>query len=228
MNESRSGGEYTVEGLQGKAVAVRNANWNHHHDSRCFNVNLNVHAGDSKLHDWAIAAKACGGNSDRSFPLTVRGMPGLMLMTKTHGNIFPEICSAGNLLFAFRRARKGKSKRQYVTEFESNLEAELAALKSELETGAYQPRPMNRFVVRDPKTRVIHAPAFRDRVVHQAIFNVLEPIFERSFIHDSYASRKGKGTHAALFRFDAFKMKASANAKPVPFTVNNNMVRGGC
>ena len=52
----------------------------------------------------------------------------------------------------------------------------------------------------DPKEREIAIAPFRDRVVHHAIVNVLEPIYERHFIYDSYATRKGKGTRAAIKR----------------------------
>jgi hypothetical protein len=83
---------------------------------------------------------------------------------------------------------------------------------------------LHRFVIRDPKSRVIHAPAFRDRVVHHAICSVLEPIFDKTFIHDSYASRKGKGTHAALERFDAFQRKLTANGTLVPHAKDSNIL----
>ncbi len=59
--------------------------------------------------------------------------------------------------------------------------------------GAYR-----RFEIREPKPRWISAAPFRDRVVHHALCNVIEPIFERCFIHHSYACRRGKGTHAAV------------------------------
>lgn len=65
--------------------------------------------------------------------------------------------------------------------------------------------------MRDPKTRTIHASKFRDRVIHHALVNVLEPIFEKIFIYDSYASRKNKGAHVAIKRFDEFKRKVSQN-----------------
>src|SRR5881275_480921 len=59
-------------------------------------------------------------------------------------------------------------------------------------------------IIYEGKTRRISAAPFRDRVVHHALTGVLEPFFERSFIHDSYACRKGKGTHAAVDRCQEF------------------------
>lgn len=127
---------------------------------------------------------------------------------------------------AFKKARKGKSKRWYVKEFEDSLENNLLQLKYELETLAYHPRPLKRFIIRDPKTRVIHASQFRDRVVHHALCNIIEPIFDRTFIYDSYANRKKKGTHAALRRFDCFKRKVSRNGRLVRNAKDDNMVVG--
>lgn len=65
---------------------------------------------------------------------------------------------------------------------------------------SYRPGAYRTFFIHEPKRRQISAAAYRDRVVHHALTRVLEPIFERSFIHDSYACRKGKGTHAAVRR----------------------------
>lgn len=145
---------------------------------------------------------------------------------KTYNNLFDKLCSLENLRLAFKKARKGKAKKWYVKEFEVNLEGELTKLKVELETQSYKPRPLKRFVIRDPKTRVIYASAFRDRVVHHALCNLIEPIFERTFICDTYANRRKKGVHAALERFDEFKRKVTKNGKLVESAKDNNMVVG--
>lgn len=145
---------------------------------------------------------------------------------KTYKNLFNKLCSLENLRLAFKKARKGKTKKWYVKEFESNLDDELTKLKTELETQTYKPKPMKKFVIRDPKTRTIHASAFRDRVVHHAICNIIEPIFEKVFIYDTYANRKSKGTHAGLKRFDEFKRKVTQNGKLVRSAKDNNMTVG--
>ncbi len=139
---------------------------------------------------------------------------------------YDELCSYDNLLLAFRKARKNKTSRWYVKEFEKNLDRNLMQLESELRATRYKPSPMKTFVIHSHKTRVISASHFRDRIVHHAVCNVIEPIFEKSFIHDSYASRKGKGTHAAIERFDAFKRKASRNGLLLPCAKDNNIVYG--
>jgi RNA-directed DNA polymerase len=68
----------------------------------------------------------------------------------------------------------------------------------------YQPGPYHSFFIHDPKKRLISAAPFRDRVVHHALYRVIEPIWERRFIHDSYANRVEKGTHRALDRATQF------------------------
>jgi retron-type reverse transcriptase len=143
---------------------------------------------------------------------------------KTHNKLFKKLCSLENLELAFKKAKKGRLKKWYVQQFESNLYNELMKLKIELETQTYKPRPLKRFIIRDPKTRVIHASAFRDRIVHHAICNIIEPIFEKIFIHDTYANRKKKGTHAGLKRFDEFKRKVTQNGRLIKNAKDNNMV----
>ncbi len=149
-----------------------------------------------------------------------------MISMKTCKDLYCKLCSYDNLIKAFKKARKGKSKKWYVKEFEDNLENNLLQLKYELETLTYYPKPLKRFVIRDPKTRIIHASQFRDRIVHHALCNIIEPIFDKTFIYDSYANRKKKGTHAALKRFDCFKRKVSRNGKLVRNAKDNNMVVG--
>lgn len=104
------------------------------------------------------------------------------------------------LLQAAQQARRGKRCRPAVAAFEFNLERELWRLHAELTEKSYRPGPYRSFFIHEPKKRQISAAPYRDRVVHHALVGVLEPIFERTFIADSYACRKGKGTHAAVYR----------------------------
>jgi retron-type reverse transcriptase len=103
-----------------------------------------------------------------------------------------------NLYRAFRKAAKGKRSRRAAAAFEYALEDNLLQLQRELSTECYEPGPYANFVIHEPKQRLISAAPFRDRVVHHALCSVIEPAFERSFIHHSYANRIGKGTHRAL------------------------------
>jgi len=115
------------------------------------------------------------------------------------------------LELAFKKARKGKTLKLYVIEFENNLEENLKKLHEELKSKTYKPKPLKTFILRDPKTRKISKSDFRDRVVHHAICNIIEPLFENNFISDSFANRKGKGTFKAVERFEQFARQTSHN-----------------
>ncbi len=145
---------------------------------------------------------------------------------KTYRNLYWQLISYENLEKAFRKAKKGKSSLSYVIEFEKTIEENLLLLKCELENLSYKPKLLKRFVVRDPKTRTIHSSAFRDRVIHHALCNIIEQIFERNFIYDSYANRKGKGALKAIQRFECFKRKVSFNGKQKINAFDNNDVLG--
>jgi RNA-directed DNA polymerase len=134
-----------------------------------------------------------------------------IFIMKRHGNLYQNLCSYESLEIAFRKARKRKTLKPYVLDFEKNLKNNLMELRTELLLHSYRPEPLKTFIVRDPKTRKISKSAFKDRVVHHALCNIIEPIFEKTFIHDSYANRKGKGTLKAVQRFDFFKRKVSRN-----------------
>ncbi|MBV6392028.1 MAG: hypothetical protein KPEEDBHJ_01245 [Anaerolineales bacterium] len=109
-----------------------------------------------------------------------------------------------NLLLAYHKAAKGKRGHADVAEFEYRLEENLLQLQRELQEQTYQPGAYHSFYIHDPKKRLISAAPFRDRVVHHALCNLIEPIFEKSFISDSYANRVGKGTHKAVDRAQQF------------------------
>ncbi len=130
---------------------------------------------------------------------------------KKYTNLFDQICSMDNLICAFEKAKKGKTKRRYIKRFKKNLNQNLIKLRNELLDQTYKPCPLKSFILRDPKTRKISKSAFRDRVVHHAICNFIEPLFDKTFIYDCCANRIGKGTHKALERFDLFSRKVSRN-----------------
>lgn len=123
---------------------------------------------------------------------------------KRYGYLWNRIVTFQNLLMASRQAQKGKRFRDSTLRFNYNLENELAQLHYELITKTYCPGNYITFQVKEPKPRLISAAPYRDRVVHHALCNVIMPIFEKSFIHDSYANRAGYGTHRALQRFIKF------------------------
>jgi retron-type reverse transcriptase len=114
------------------------------------------------------------------------------------GNLWPELISWSNLYASARAAARGKRRRPDVARFFLDLEPNVARLRRELVDRTYQPGPYRVFTVHDPKQRRISAAPFRDRVVHHALTRMIEPVFERRFTRDSYACRKGYGTHRAL------------------------------
>jgi retron-type reverse transcriptase len=123
---------------------------------------------------------------------------------RTYKHLYPLLLDFDNLYASWRKARRGKRYKPNVASVERSLDDALTLLQRELASETWQPGGFRSFTVHEPKRRRISAAPFRDRVVHHALINVLEPIYERKFIYDSYANRKGKGTHAALDRCTYF------------------------
>ena len=119
-------------------------------------------------------------------------------MAKQYKHLFDQVTSFENLWAAFHRAAKGKRSQPEVAEFELWADIGLPRLRSKLLAGTWLPGGYRSFTINDPKRRVVSAAPFADRVVHHALVQVMEPLFEATFIADSYANRKGKGVHTAL------------------------------
>ena len=117
---------------------------------------------------------------------------------KRIGNIFDKVANIDNLHAAYLKAKKGKGKRYGVLLFERNLETNLQKLCNELISGTYKTSAYETFTITDPKERLIFRLPFRDRVVHHAIMNVLEDIWTKIFISQTYSCVKHKGIHGAL------------------------------
>ncbi|OGZ66278.1 MAG: hypothetical protein A2822_02280 [Candidatus Staskawiczbacteria bacterium RIFCSPHIGHO2_01_FULL_41_41] len=126
-------------------------------------------------------------------------------------SIFEEITSVNNLFLAWDEFRRGKRAKADVQLFEYNLETDIFKLNKELRDKTYWHSPYFSFYVKDPKIRHIHKACVKDRVLHHAIFRVLYPLFDKSFIFDSYSCRNEKGTHRALKRLNVFLQKVSKN-----------------
>ena len=109
-----------------------------------------------------------------------------------------------SVFHAWRQASRRKRPSRNKQNFEARWIDSLPALQREISSGTWQPSPTVCFVARRPKAREIHAPHFRDRVLHHWLVPHLERIYEPIFIHDSFANRKGKGTHAAVRRVQGF------------------------
>lgn len=115
---------------------------------------------------------------------------------KRHGNLWDKIVDMDNLKLAFQKAIKGKKRRDEIKQIIDNQEYYLNKLQAMLINGKFHTSNYSTRIIHEPKERVIYIlPFFPDRIVHHAIMNVLEPIFESLFIDDSYSCRANKGPH---------------------------------
>lgn len=120
-------------------------------------------------------------------------------------SLFDGITNFRSLLEAARRAAKGKRSKAGCAVFMNNIERHVLRLERELQEQSWRPGRYTVIEVREPKPRMVSAAPFRDRVVHHALCRVVQPLFERGFIDDSFANRVGKGTHKAVARYESFK-----------------------
>lgn len=123
---------------------------------------------------------------------------------KAFNNLFNQVCSFDNIHLAYLKARKNKRYKKDILSFGYYLEYNLTEIRYSLENETYKHGIYKEFIVKDSKKRLIKAPTFKDRVVHHSLCNIIEPIFEKTFILDSYACRRGKGVHKAVKKLKSF------------------------
>lgn len=186
--------EVSRMGRRSKKPGIRGGNWN--------NTSTNLRVSDRNNAGWTNT------NRNNNVGFRAARTPGRVKM-KTFNNLFEKIISFENLMQASYRAQNGKRLRMSTAEFNFFREKEIFGLQDELAGGTYRPGKYRQFYVYEPKPRLISAAPYRDRVVHQALCGVVEPIFESRFIYHSYACRKGKGTHRAILRCQEFARKNS-------------------
>lgn len=119
---------------------------------------------------------------------------------KRVGNLMDSICHIDNLLLAYHKASRGKRQMPYFVEYSKNLFENIVSLRTRLLSGEVELGRYRYFNIYDPKLRKICAAAFEERIIHHAIINVCHPYFERHLIYDTYATRIGKGSYAAIDR----------------------------
>lgn len=118
---------------------------------------------------------------------------------KRYNNLFDKIVSLDNLYLADKKARRNKSSRKDIKEFDQNKEELLKKLQQNLINGTYKTSEYNTFIIREPKERLIfRLPYYPDRIVHHAVMNIMEPIWVSIFIKDTYSCIKHRGIHEAL------------------------------
>lgn len=123
---------------------------------------------------------------------------------KTYSGLYPQIYDFDNIHLAYLKARRSKRYKQEILRFSANLEENLIDIQNRLIWKMYRPSRYKYFTIYEPKQRLIAALPFMDRVVHHALCNLIEPIFEKSMIHDSYACRRGQGVLAGVLRTNRF------------------------
>ncbi len=123
---------------------------------------------------------------------------------KRHNNLYSAICDINNLEAAWRYVRLGKRYDREALQFSYNALDNIIQLRNELTWKTYRVGQYREFIIKDPKERLIQYLPLRDRIVQQALHQVIEPIFDKGFIDDSYACRKGKGTHRAMNRLQYY------------------------
>lgn len=119
---------------------------------------------------------------------------------KRQGFLMEHICSVDNLLLAYHKAARGKQTKASVKEYARNLPDRIIRLRHALLDGQAQLGMYHFFVIHDPKLRSICAASFEEKIIHHAIINICKPYFERNLIFDTYATRDGKGSYAAINR----------------------------
>ena len=129
-------------------------------------------------------------------------------------NAWGEICKFEKLLEADKNARKSKRYRPEVMAFTAHLEDNLFAIQRGMTTGEYKLGPYRKLWVYVPKRRLVMALDYPDRIVQWSLYQYLNPVFDKLFIEDSYACRKGKGSHRAAKRLQYWMRQV--NRKPGP------------
>lgn len=122
---------------------------------------------------------------------------------KRIGNLYEQIISLENLRRADENARRGKLRTYGVRHHDKNREANIIALHEALKTKTFKTSPYDVFTVYEPKERLIfRLPYYPDRIVHHAVMNVLEPIWEKVFTYNTYSCIKKRGIEGCARRVD--------------------------
>lgn len=122
-------------------------------------------------------------------------------MVKRHGNLWEKVITEENIRLAYELSRKGKGRKYNVRKFNRNLEENLKIVREKLINKTFTTANYSTKTVFEPKKRVIYILPFNpDRIIQHAVMNVIIPIWERLFIHDSYACREGKGMHVGSLK----------------------------
>lgn len=124
---------------------------------------------------------------------------------------YDNIISLENLFSAWCEFVGGKKTKPDVQLFARDLMDNILTLHFDLVNHVYFHGGYKSFFVNDPKRRHIHKASVRDRLLHHAVYRVLYPFFDRTFIADSFSCRNNKGMHKAIDRFRDLSYQVSKN-----------------
>ncbi len=132
---------------------------------------------------------------------------------KVYNDLFDEIISPDNLFSAWEKFRVDKGKKIDVAQVRMDLEYNIFTMHRQLKNGTYRHGPYEGFYIHDPKQRHIHKASVRDRILHHAVFSIINPIFEPTFIPTSFSCRVGYGTHKGVGVLEKMIRSVSKNAR---------------
>jgi len=140
-------------------------------------------------------------------------------MRKKFIHTYNDIISVDNLLSAWKEFVKGKRSKKDVQEFQIRLMDNILELNRDLVALTYRHGEYKAFNINDPKPRNIHKALVRDRLLHHALYRILYPFFDKTFIADSFSCRLDKANHKAITRFRYFANKVSKNRRKTIFVL---------
>ncbi len=131
-------------------------------------------------------------------------------MAQKYYSLYDRMFQEQRLLRAFAKVKSNQGAAgidgQSVTDFAEQLPEEIAQLVSELKDKSYQPKPVRRVEIPKPdgSKRKLGIPTVRDRIVQQALLDILQPIFDPDFHPSSYGYRPGRSCHQAIAKASLF------------------------
>jgi RNA-directed DNA polymerase len=130
---------------------------------------------------------------------------------RVYTNLFEKIISLSNIFVSWEEFKSDKRKKADVQEFEFKLESNLFSLYRDLKGKRYVHYPYSGFYIYDPKVRHVHKASVRDRILHHAVFRILNPLYDKTFIANSFSCRIGKGTHKGVLAVERMIRRESRN-----------------
>ena len=131
-------------------------------------------------------------------------------MVKIWYSLYDRMLRRESLLKAFKKVKSAKGSGgidgQTINDFAASLETNIDCLLAELKEKSYRPLAVRRVEIPKPSggVRLLGIPAIRDRVVQQALLDILQPIFDPDFHPSSYGYRPGHSAHQAITKATMF------------------------